>query len=220
MHSLILTKDGSNTLYSKVFAETYHSKNGAISESEHVFIQSGLAYIHLQQMHVSILEIGFGTGLNAILSYLYAQKKECNISYTAIEPFPINMDCVKELNFSSILTNDEQRLVFEQMHQSQAGESLQYDNFSFVRYQEKLSSFITEKTFSLVYYDAFSPNTQPEMWTNDVFEHLHSMMQTGAVLVTYCAKGAVKRILKSLGFSLHRLPGANGKREMIRAVKL
>ena len=207
--SVIPTGDGSKTIYSYRFEEHYHSTHGAASESNHVFIEAG--YLATTVEPVSVFEVGFGTGLNAWLTLQQAVKLNRHTRYEAIELYPIDEFTVAELPDDPI---------FRKMHQSPWGQPTEIAN-GFVLYKRLddmlLAAF--SRKFDVVYFDAFSPAVQPEMWRRDVFERLYEAMNPGAVLVTYCAKGEVRRTMQSVGFVVERLPGAAGKREMLRAWK-
>lgn len=214
-----ITADGSHTLYVTDLDETYHSKHGAIQEAEHVFIKAGLDYFNTSE--ISVLEIGFGTGLNTFLTLLAAKKKGVSINYTGLEAFPLEQEIVTQLNYTQELhsTKKEQEL-FNDLHQA-AWEDYQKItlDFNLNKINLELENYLPTQQFNIIYFDAFGPNTQPEMWTKPVFEKMFDALLDGGVLVTYCAKGSVKRTLKEVGFILESLPGPPGKREMTRAVK-
>ncbi len=216
----LATKDGSYTLFNTNFNQTYHSIYGAMSESMHVFIRNGLMYMAEKCGSITLLEVGLGTGLNALLTYKMAVEKNIQVHYTAIEPFPIDTDTARLLYVSKSSDENDLSNNFLKMHYSHSGELISlHKNFSFQKYITTLENFTSPLLFDLIYYDAFSPGAQPEMWAVDAFEKIRSCMCKDATLVTYCAKGSVKRILKALNFTIESLPGANGKREMIRAIK-
>lgn len=221
------TKDGSNTLYTSQFEATYHSHNGAIQETKTVFIDAGLAYL-LQKNEpknpLRILDIGFGTGLNALMSFLYAQAQTNPpaIAYTGVEAYPIPLALAQSLDYTKQLGADaEASNFFLQMHQTAAQEVVSAPNiaFSFERLETRFEDLNAQNAYDLVYYDAFAPSTQPELWTLAMFEKMYACLSPGGCLVTYCAKGEVKRNLKIAGFQVEALPGPIGKREMTRAVK-
>jgi len=212
------TADGSDTIYSSEFNETYHSINGAITESVHVFIESGFKQLTIN--NVSVLEIGFGTGLNAFLTLKEAKKEKKTVSYLTIERFPISENLVKCLNYSEIYSPKDEG-DFQFLHQSEWGKEIPVTNFF------KLTKINTDivtydyglEKYDVVYFDAFSPNIQPELWTYEIFKKIYQAMKFGGVLTTYCAKGEVRRNMKAAGFIVERLPGPPGKREMLRGTK-
>lgn len=213
------TADGSLTLFHQQIQESYHSLKGARTESEYVFIQNGLDYIH-QQLGIEsilILEVGFGTGLNAILSLDYAKRQNCNVAYSAIEPFPVPNNIIQQL-----LANNGDLLAypFLDMHHSPWEEWTTIDpSFSLLKSKIEIAAFDSQLRFHIIYLDAFSPQNAPDIWTVEIFSKLYQLLELDGAMVTYCAKGQVKRDLKQVGFDVHTLPGACGKREMIRAIK-
>ncbi len=218
---LIQTADGSHTLKLKGHDEQYHSVHGAIQESAHVFIGQGLQYIGDINSSLHVLEVGMGTGLNALLTAVYALNEQKNIHYDALEPFPLNRSLLHKFNYPSIITHPDATAIFQQIH---GAGSKEYENIKdcfFIRiFQDAIEHReLQPQIYHLVYFDAFGPDTQPELWTRDVFDKIFYSMKPGAVLVTYCAKGAVRRAMKEAGFTLEKLQGPPGKREMTRAVK-
>lgn len=240
-----LTEDGSVTLYSERVKEHYHSIHGAVQESYHVFIKAGLHYILSNRQSVNILEVGFGTGLNALLTLREAcrflthddnfganensrelsgqstSKNELSISYTALEPYPIEESLVDELNYIGFLSVPDMQNSFSLMHRSSDDALLQLGaNFQFRKLNKRLEEYKSDKPlFDLVYFDAFSPVVEPNLWTIEVFHHLYNIMSMQSALVTYCSKGIVRRMMQECGFKVERLPGPPGKHEMIRALK-
>ncbi len=214
----IRTGDGSWTVRHAAFAETYHSIHGARTESMHVFIRNGLAYVAALggKKSVAVLEMGLGTGLNALLSYEYARSQGIKIRYTAVEKFPLqNGEILLEG-----LPEHEARILSE-IHRCPWHAPCELDAFFEL---QKVRADFTDKTFpaetfDLIYYDAFSPNIQPELWTPELFRRMFAWLRPGGVWVTYVAKGQVRRDLQAVGFATERLPGPPGKREMLRAVK-
>lgn len=216
MNRLELTKDLSPTLYSEEFQQTYHSIHGAISESNHVFIQYGLAEIAKTKNDISILEMGYGTGLNAALTWQYAIKNQLQINYYSIEKFPVDA----ELYHQFITQDKELNLMLSQLNQSEWNIIHSFSSFQFIKNQMDIESLNLEMKFDLIYYDAFSPNAQPELWTETIFKKMYDSLNPNGILVTYCAKGQVKRNLKAAGFYVESPTGPVGKREMTRARKL
>lgn len=212
------TADGSHTLYVPDIDEHYHSVNGAIQESIHIFIKAGLQ--QFSQKNVSILEIGFGTGLNAYQTLLNAEKSHKIISYTAFELYPVAIDVIQKLNYTN---NIESASEFYKLHECKWNESVNITSyFSLKKLQIDVNThrgLREDETFDLIYFDAFAPEKQPEMWTPDIFNYLYKHTNPFGILVTYCAKGAVRRMMQDAGFIVERLSGPPGKREILRARK-
>ena len=217
---LLLTQDGSHTLRNTLLNENYHSTHGAIQESKHVFIQMGFQKINPQKEQLNILEIGFGTGLNAYLTLL-ENKAQCKtISYTAIEAFPILESMALQLNYPQLLVNKSRDVRFENLHTCSWNESsIPDEKFSFIKWNRCIKQMNFDQNYDLIYFDAFSPAVQPEMWTEEIFSKLFNCLNDDAFLVTYCAKGEVKRLLKKVGFEVIGIQGPPGKREMTMAFK-
>ncbi|MBD0289134.1 MAG: tRNA (5-methylaminomethyl-2-thiouridine)(34)-methyltransferase MnmD [Flavisolibacter sp.] len=213
---IIITSDGSHTVAVPELNVTYHSRYGAVQESLHVFIRAGLYYVWEQfpDTPIHIIEMGFGTGLNALLTAIEAQKRQRSIHYTAIEKFPLTIEEALNLNYTQQLQHQE---LFEQMHQCRWHEDVVMAPYFILRKEEKdLLAYTASSSVHLIYYDAFAPAAQPELWTQEVFVQLHRMLVPGGVLVTYCAKGAVRRAMQAAGFLMEKLSGPPGKREMLR----
>lgn len=212
------TADGSVTLFTPQFGETYHSINGAVTESVHVFINAGLKQISEKSVH--ILEIGFGTGLNAYLTKLESEKLKIAVHYFSLEKFPIEDKIYKSLNYS-VLGESWNENLFLQMHRCNWEVECPFgEYFKLTKLKQDLLDLeCTTNTFHVVYFDAFSPVHQPELWTISVFEKLYKSMVSGGVLTTYCSKGEVRRNMQFVGFKVERIPGPPGKREMLRARK-
>ena len=210
--TIFVTEDGSATLKLNQFDEQFHSTHGAINESMHIYINAGLKAATTSP--VNLLEIGFGTGLNAILTCIH--KEDRTINYHGIEAFPLTKEEIYLLNYQDFMTEEEYR-VFLSLHHAEGDELLQMNHFSFQKSIIKLEDIALPKDYyQVVYFDAFSPNTQPELWTADIFEKIYTSMKSGAVITTYCAKGSVKRAMKAVGFEIEGLPGPIGKREITR----
>ena len=211
-----ITKDGSSTLYSEQFDEHYHSVHGALQESMHVFIESGLHALPAEKSRVSILEMGLGTGLNALLTYLHKGNRE--VRYMALEAYPISAKMVDTLNYTEETGQRDAAHVFRKIHEMpwESWQNLGPD-FDLFKHQTKLEAFSPKNRFDLVYFDAFAPNTQPELWTAEIFSKIYEILNPDAILVTYSAKGSVRRAMQSAGFTVEKIPGPPGKREMLRA---
>lgn len=221
---LIETQDGSHSLYVPELNETYHSFHGAIQESQHVFVRMGLHYFQdkFQTNEIKILEVGFGTGLNAILSYKDLSKKKIKTWYDTIEPFPINEDIWKKLNYVEKLEFDGAEEIYNQLHNLPWGEKNELsEGFVFTKYKEKLEDIeLHLNHYDMVYFDAFAPNKQPELWHLDQLKKVVASMKEDGVFVTYCAQGQFKRDLREAGLEIESLPGPPGKKEMVRGRKL
>jgi len=217
---ILTTKDNSITLYNAELNETYHSVHGAVQESMHVFIKNGLHYFTQQfpKTEISILEIGFGTGLNALLTLVESEKINCTVNYTSTEPFPLDMEIVNELNYFDILhLSENQKKCFLEMHKEK---SVSNEHFKFKLMPDEFMKISFDTTFDIIYFDAFAPEKQPDLWTTDTFIKCSSLLNPKGVLVTYCAKGQVKRTIKACNLKLETLDGPPGKREMISAIKI
>ena len=215
---IIITSDGSTTIHMPDWDEQYHSKHGAIQEAYHVFIKNGLETHNKQNL--SILEIGFGTGLNCFITLLEAAKRNLTIDYTGVEAYPIQEDEILQLNYVSELDSRNFSHKFEEMHLFD-WDSKQKVNENF--YLTKRKQFINDiddmQKFDIIYFDAFGARVQPELWTEEIFEKMYNSLKDQGVLVTYSAKGSVRRAMIAVGFKVSRLPGPPGKREMLHAVK-
>lgn len=216
MIELITTEDGSSSLFNPELRETYHSRHGALRESQHVFIQEGLEK-KSDLTHVRILEVGMGTGLNVLLTALYALQCQQHIQLTTLEPFPVDKDLLEKVNYASLIEGDLAPSIFNRIHESEWGIETEINAFfKLTKLKMPLEKLTSELKFDLIYYDAFGPHAQPELWEANVFSHLATFCESGSTLVTYCAQGQFKRNLKAAGFSVERLPGPPGKREMTR----
>ncbi len=224
---IIVTEDGSFSLKLDCYDEQFHSIHGAVSESRHIFIDAGLKAF--SQPELSIFEMGFGTGINALLTFVHGHDQ--NIDYHTIEAFPLEEDEYLLLHNVELiyqqckdiisLSKAELQEVFLRMHRSRDGERVQIaPNFSFTKEIVRLEDKIfRNNTFDLIYFDAFSPNIQPHLWSDEIFEKIFLAMRKNGIFTTYCAKGVVKRSLKKAGFTVEGLPGPVGKREITRARK-
>ena len=215
---IIITSDGSTTIHLPEWDEQYHSKHGAIQEAQHVFIKNGLSLFKKED--IAILEIGFGTGLNSFVTFLEASKFELAVDYVGVEAYPVNIEEIKKMNYVSELNANNVEFVFEKMHQQDWEIKNEISsNFSLTKQQKFFKDIKDVDTYNLIYFDAFGARVQPELWTEEIFEIMYRSLKKGGVLVTYSAKGSVRRAMQSVGFIVERLPGPPGKREMLRATK-
>ncbi|MBS1682114.1 MAG: tRNA (5-methylaminomethyl-2-thiouridine)(34)-methyltransferase MnmD [Bacteroidetes bacterium] len=221
---IIQTADGSHSLLNESLNETYHSTHGAIQESAHVFIKNGLEYFAngYKPQSVTIFEVGFGTGLNALLALKFATEHRTKINYHTIEAFPIDAEITQRLNYSNLISWQDSKTFFEKIHKCAWGEPIAInDFFSLKKINQPIQEIkLPTEVFEIIFFDAFAPAKQPEMWTLPVLENTINALKPNGIFVTYCAKGQLKRDLKLLGLSVETLPGPPGKREMVRAVKL
>lgn len=216
-NKIFLTEDGSHSLFSEKHGVSYHSKYGAIQETEHVFINAAFRH-QLPSSSLSILDIGFGTGLNAFMTLLEAKKENIQVNYTAIEAFPVSLENASNFNFHEILHQPAEE--FLQLHQVDWENAHRIsDNFIFEKKQMRFEELNFQNQFDIIYFDAFAPNAQPELWEENILQKMFDALKTGGVLTTYCAKGVVKRTFKKVGFTIEAIPGPPGKREMTRALK-
>ena len=215
----IITEDGSHTIYLPEIDEHYHSVHGAIQESRHIYIEQGL--LQSTENPVSILEIGFGTGLNAYLTYCYAKERNLTVNYISLEKYPLSKTEYKQLNYPNNIF-PESSFVFHQMHCAEWNTVAEISpEFKLQKIQADLLSFRFNSTpqYDLVYYDAFAPGKQPEMWTDEILHRVAATVKKNGILVTYCAKGTVRRALADAGFQMERIPGPTGKKEILRGKK-
>ena len=215
---IITTSDGSTTIHLPEWNEQYHSKHGAIQEAYHVFIKHGLQEI--KSNSISILEIGFGTGLNSFITYLEAQKKNLKIDYVGVEAYPVKEEEIEKLNYIEELNAKAFAEDFSLMH------TLSWDvkhdltaTFSLTKREQFFENIEDKDTFNLIYFDAFGARVQPDLWTVTIFQKMHDALEENGILVTYSAKGSVRRAMQEVGFVVERLPGPPGKREMLRGRK-
>jgi len=221
---IIITSDGSTTIHIPEWNEQYHSKHGAIQEAKHVFIKKGLKFYNAENEfelnnEIAILEIGFGTGLNAFITLLEAQNQKVN--YVGVEAYPVANDEIQKLNYVKALDAENFNKEFQKIHETSW--ETKHDitpNFSLTKRQQFFEDITDKDTFNLIYFDAFGARVQPDLWTENIFKKMFDALKSDGVLVTYAAKGSVRRAMQSVGFSVERLEGPPGKREMLRAVKI
>lgn len=216
---IIKTKDGSTSILLPDWNETYHSKFGAIQEAKHVFIKSGLSLF--QEKSVSILEIGFGTGLNAFITYLEAKNSGQSIDYTGVEAYPVSEEDALKMNYVSELEANSSEEIFLKMHQSTWNESVVLDeNFTLEKQNKKFQEIEVTEKYDLIYFDAFGFRVQPELWSLEIFQIMFKALKPNGILVTYACRSSIKNAMKEAGFQVEKLNGPPGKREMLRARKL
>ena len=219
--TVITTSDGSKTIQIEDWDEQYHSIHGAIQESQHVYVNTGLH--HFLKLYnpkeLRILEIGFGTGLNAFLTALESGQQDVEIHYEGVEAYPVEADELSQLNYAARIAANQQHL-FDSLHKLSWEELHSItSNFSLKKRQQFFSELSDENSFDLIYFDAFGARVQPELWTEAIFKRMFKALKNKGVLVTYAAKGSVRRAMQAVGFTVERLEGPPGKREMLRASK-
>jgi len=219
--SFVITGDGSKTIYNPAVGENYHSRNGALQESVHVFLNSGLRYFlaGTDAESVSVLEVGLGTGLNFLLSADYCTQKQIKLEYTGIEAYPLDHTMISQTGYQEYVAPqiwDD----FQSWYPSSINHLVQVNPYChFKTAHNKLSEFKSDELYDIIYFDAFASAHQPEMWNEEAIAHTVSFLKPGGVFVTYAITGNLKRMLKALGLKVEKAPGAPGKREMLRATK-
>ena len=220
---IIKTGDGSVTIHLPEWDEQYHSKHGAVQEAQHVFLKMGLHYFteSRNQQDLSILEIGFGTGLNAFLTFLEADKLNLKIDYTGVEAYPVSSEEIKLLNYPEAANALDHTSAFQKLHETNWEErSAISEHFYLTKHQLKFQQITAKEKYDIIYFDAFGARVQPDLWTEEIFNIMFKALKQNGVLVTYAAKGSVRRAMIACGFQVEKLPGPPGKREMLRAVKV
>lgn len=218
---VIITADGSSTIYLPEWDEPYHSKHGAIQEAYHVFIKHGLHYLCEQDYNqISILEIGFGTGLNAFITMIESEKVNISIDYFGVEAYPVSAEEILKMNYATELKAEKNASLFENMHQVSWEDTHEISSrFSLTKQNKFFSDIDDQNKFNIIYFDAFGARVQPELWTETIFQKMYEALKPNGILVTYSAKGSVRRAMQAVGFNVEKLPGPPGKREMLRACK-
>jgi tRNA U34 5-methylaminomethyl-2-thiouridine-forming methyltransferase MnmC len=213
---IIQTLDGSTTIHLPEINESYHSKHGAVQEAYHVFIKNGLSLF--QSEPVSVLEIGFGTGLNAFITYLESKKKQQSITYVGVEAYPVSFEEAMQMNYGKELHSDNE--IFTKMHSCDWEVKQSFsDTFSLLKRKQLFQDISDENAFDLIYFDAFGYRVQPELWSFEIFQKMFFALKSGGTLVTYACRTSIKNAMKEAGFSVEKLTGAPGKREMLRGRK-
>ncbi|MBL7886239.1 MAG: tRNA (5-methylaminomethyl-2-thiouridine)(34)-methyltransferase MnmD [Flavobacterium sp.] len=216
--TLFVTNDGSTSIHIEEWNESYHSKHGAIQEAYHVFIKNGLSL--LQGKSVAVLEIGFGTGLNALITLKEASNFNQTIDYVGVEAFPVAMEMAMQMNYVEQLEDESLQTYFQKMHE--VDWEVKYPispSFSLTKEKNKFQEINHKNQFDLIYFDAFGFRVQPELWSVEIFQKMYDAMKSGGILVTYACRTSIKNAMKDVGFTVEKLPGAPGKREMLRAIK-
>ena len=215
---IITTSDGSSTIHLPEWNEQYHSIHGAIQEAKHVFIETGLKLFSNKE--INILEIGFGTGLNCFITFLEAVRLDLKVNYLGVEAYPVLQNEIEKLNYVEELEAEDFGKEFDEIHTNNWNENFAIsDVFSLEKRQQFFNEIDLNNEIDLIYFDAFGARVQPELWTEAIFRSMFKALKNGGVLVTYSAKGSVRRAMQSVGFTVERLPGPPGKREMLRATK-
>ena len=220
---IITTSDGSTTIHFPELDEHYHSKHGAINESKHVFIKNGFDHILATKkiLELNILEIGFGTGLNAFITFLESLKTNQNINYVGVEAYPILEEEIRYLNYVAQLSAESFQEIFNALHETSWGvKEVLTSSFSLTKRKEFFADIEDKDSYDVIYFDAFGARIQPELWGEDIFKKMYEALVYQGVIVTYSAKGSVRRAMQAVGFEVERLPGPPGKREMLRATKI
>ncbi len=216
---IIKTADGSSSIYLPDWGESYHSKHGAIQEAYHVFIKQGLD-LFTDAFEIDILEIGFGTGLNCFITFLESKKRSLQINYNGVEAYPLKSEEILQMNYVEQLKAKEFAAFFDKIHTVAWEEKYQIDSdFNLLKRKQLFKDISDINKFNLIYFDAFGARVQPELWTEEIFKIMYDSLKENGVLVTYSAKGSVRRAMQSVGFLVEKLPGPPGKREMLRAIK-
>ncbi|MEN8186893.1 MAG: tRNA (5-methylaminomethyl-2-thiouridine)(34)-methyltransferase MnmD [Bacteroidota bacterium] len=216
---IITTADGSSSIYLPDWDENYHSKHGAIQEAYHVFIRSGLDQFK-NRSKVDILEIGFGTGLNCFITFLESNKRNLIINYDGVEAYPLKTEEISQLNYISELNAESYSDIFKEIHDISWEENYKIDvNFCLLKRNQFFKEIKDKEKYDLIYFDAFGARVQPELWTEEIFKKMFDALRDKGILVTYSAKGSVRRAMEKVGFKVERLPGPPGKREMLRGTK-
>lgn len=218
---IIATKDGSHSLFREDLNETYHSTHGAEAESRYVFMKMGLDYLRENNLPIRILEVGFGTGLNALLALEYQLNHKVKIEYHTLEPFPLSAEIYEQLNYTDTIQFEGSKAAFSKLHSSSDNEEQRFGtDFLFTKYYQKLEDFNSNSPFTVIFFDAFAPSKQADMWTIEQLQHVYNLTDTNGVFTTYCAQGQFKRNLKAVGYETEELPGPPGKKEMTRGRKI
>jgi len=216
---IFITSDGSSSIFIPELKETYHSKHGAIQEAYHVFINNGLDQF-ADHAIINILEIGFGTGLNCFITYLESKRRNLKVKYDGVEAYPLEAEDISQLNYVQELKATNESKIFGKLHSISLDKNYHInDDFYLIKRKQYFKEIDDKNGFDLIYFDAFGANVQPELWSVEIFKKMYNSLKNKGVLVTYSAKGSVRRAMQQVGFKVERLPGPPGKREMLRGIK-
>jgi tRNA U34 5-methylaminomethyl-2-thiouridine-forming methyltransferase MnmC len=217
---IVNTKDGSKTVFSKVFDTSFHSWYGAVTENKHIFVENGLAYKHMQGMSsIKVLEIGYGTGLNAILSGIYALENDVEVIYSGVDKYEFPRELVEELNYAAFFDKSFSDFIRNINNVPFDAAIKLHEDFTLIKSLCSLKDLSLRQNYDVIYFDAFSPRQVPYMWTPEVFKKMYEALNPSGILVTYCSQSQFKRDLAQAGFTVEALDGAPGKREMTRGIK-
>lgn len=218
LRRLLRTGDGSYTITQDDI--TYHSRHGAVNESQVVFIDAGLSKaVEVFGKELNILECGFGTGLNALMTLQFARANGCKVSYTGLEKYPLDMELAMQTDYPQQTGHVEDKEIFFRIHDTVSYVEVEVaHDFYLTRLSEDISSYYSERKYELIYFDAFAPSAQPELWTEEVFRNMYKSLKPGGILVTYCSKSVVRKTMEAAGFKVEKLPGPKGKREIVRGI--
>ena len=215
---IIQTNDGSTSIYLPELNETYHSKFGAIQEANHVFLKNGLSLF--EGKPISILEIGFGTGLNTLITFNKALESNQKIHYVGVEAYPVTIEEASKMNYAAEI-NPELETIYKKIHESSWETTINLnENFTFQKRNQLFQDIVDIEVFDLIYFDAFGFEVQPELWSQSIFNSMFKALKNDGILVTYACRSVIKNNMIAAGFSIEKLPGAPGKREMLRAKKV
>ena len=217
---LFITEDGSHSISMPDLNVCYHSKHGAIHESQHIYIDTGFRYMAVIKQNISILEVGFGTGLNALLTLIEAEKNDLQILYDVVELYPLDRAIVASLNYLSLLGTPQLSCQFSLMHDCEWQKSVKIsEHFAIKKFNGDIRHVELSGRYDIIYFDSFDPAAQPALWTTSIFRKMYALMNRGGVLVTYCSKGMARKAMMDAGFRVVKLEGPKGKREIVRAWK-
>ena len=213
---LIETGDGSHTLFRPDLNESYHSIHGAIQESMHIFINPGIT--KSEKSVLRIFEVGFGTGLNVILSLIEAEKLKVSLTIDSIEKYPLSLETISKLNYPQYLPAEYKHL-FHEIHEKEWNKSITINSLKLTKISQDLRSYEFQDSYDLVYFDAFSPEKEPDLWLREIFLKIYNALNIGGYLLTYSVKGQVRRDMQDIGFTVEKLPGPPGKKQILKAIK-
>ena len=219
--TIIQTDDGSPSIFVEELKETYHSRNGAVTESDYVYIRKGMQFWteNKPEKSLQVFELGLGTGLNAYLSYVFSMENQLDCTYFSVEKFPLSEDEIKALDMKASLPSPQHQHFFDRLHQLEWDQIHSHPHFNFQKQKTDFFTLPLDMQFDVLFYDAFGYHAQSDLWQEDALQKSYELLRPGGVWVSYCAKGTVRRSLEQVGFQVERLEGPPGKREMLRAIK-